>query len=1107
MTKKPSSADITSFLGSDIEYPWEEKFLTRLRRDLQQRGISALILANFNVRGASGQRQIDFWVLTDARLAHIELKTLSQSAPVTGHLNGPWLQDLGGGNVHEIDPNPCTQAHNGTYALSDMAVRLMRRGVVPEAKPFFRHIDTLVCVDPAIPPGSVLERHAHVAVVGYDELLDRLASPGPRPPWAPEHWEALIRELGLYPEEHDSPTARRRRESTESLTDYRQLFTERMSSDRPALVDVAFVVGEERSAAADIIERIAAGASVGLVGDSGMGKSHAASHIATELAVRGNLVIWLDCGEFSRGQFGTLLARSTAPFSTESAGQLAAHAGRVGDPRVVVLDGFNQCPPGLRTDLVKELGGFTLRFPSTILATSQNELPAELVDMTLWATKPEPSEREAILALYGVQQIPRVSEAFTTPFELATAAACEAQLGPDVTTVDLYDAYVRSLAPTEITRAGLRALATVLVDELRTSLRLSDATSILGGAAGLGMVPDQIDAVLSAPLLVVNQGHVRFSHELLVRFLAAEAVVLGAISGTELVGMLATPHRKELRWFATALERDPDRQSHLMAHFGNAELYISAARGEMGLATAEHVRAAVKGVLADAAFAAGSDDLILESSEDGPMAFFSKWTWPTQWSANELALLETAGTLLVEGHFFDEVADLFDRTDDRFCTEIQTLEAAGSKQPITAMVSALVGGWPASPFGATTVIKAAEHNRWGKAKDHTVVSRLFAGAHSRSWSRFYLCACICGSEEATAEPTLLPRLVRAAWDAKGYHLRLHALMAVHMCGGSLDEDTCNEMDGLLSSLETSHLFLRSTIVEAAAAIGRLGTSPPTAEQLADHIRTEVLGMDDGPDAWRTASGVCSSQWEPENIVGPYYEAVHSLDESETFELCRRAAQEVDGVNPSWPMEQLCYRTPTEDPAQDEQLRLVFTAAALGPPAPHGMIDENIDSHMTAVRGLGRLGADLPPCDDSDPEWQAWHLIDQLVADTERDGVDSAPTWERIMIENPFAAVDVLLCLRFAGGMARVDRQDDANVLRRLFRRFPGELRLLFEWCLQHLGTAPEPVRTSFGQTRESFIISGLGTLGDASTAEMLKPYLAEPALARHVVEAIRQLQE
>jgi hypothetical protein len=225
------------------------------------------------------------------------------------------------------------------------------------------------------------------------------------------------------------------------------------------------------------------------------------------------------------------------------------------------------------------------------------------------------------------------------------------------------------------------------------------------------------------------------------------------------------------------------------------------------------------------------------------------------------------------------------------------------------------------------------------------------------------------------------------------------------------------------------------------------------------------------------------------------------------ELCLRAAQDVDGVSRSWPMEQLCYRTPTGDPVQDERLRHMFAAAAVGPPAAHGMIDENIDSHVTAVRGLGRLGADLPSCENSDPEWQAFHLVDQLVADTERAEVHSGPTWDLIMDGNPFAVVDVLLSLRFAGGMARVDRQDDAHVLRRLFTRFPVELHGLFVWCLQHLGAAPDLVRTSYGETREGFIFSGLGALGDGNTAEMLKPYLADPALARHAVEAIRQLQK
>jgi len=50
--------------------------------------------------------QSSLFVRTDFRLTHVELKTLSQSAPVRSRINGPWIQDLGGSHSHEIKPDP-----------------------------------------------------------------------------------------------------------------------------------------------------------------------------------------------------------------------------------------------------------------------------------------------------------------------------------------------------------------------------------------------------------------------------------------------------------------------------------------------------------------------------------------------------------------------------------------------------------------------------------------------------------------------------------------------------------------------------------------------------------------------------------------------------------------------------------------------------------------------------------------------------------------------------------------------------------------------------------------------------------------------------------------
>ena len=1108
MNTQSAHNDITVYLGSDFEHLHEERFLNRLRNDLRGRGARALIIANFNVRGRSGQRQIDFLICTNFRLVHVELKTLNPSAPVRGRLNGPWIQDLGGDRSHEITPNPYTQTVHGSYAISDMVTKMAGLGQVPPPRRrFYQDIDKVLCIDPDVPAGSELERHQYVDVIGYQQLLDRLSIKGPQPHWTDAHWDAFLRALGVYPAEHDTPSERRRRRGTEVLGDYRRRFIDQMGEGLRDLVDVGFAgaaAGADDATFEAVLGQLEDGRSIGLVGASGWGKSHVARHAAVRASEGGALVFWIRCGEYSTGRFATLLARSAAPFSTDTAGELAGHAGLVGARRLLVLDGFNECPPTMRADLAGEVGSFLLRFPSSVLVTSQIDPPSPLVDATFRAKLPDARQREAMLLAHGARNPKRVSDAFRSAFELTVAASCEAELAPDATRADLFDAYLRELAPSEVVRAGLRALALATIDQLRTSLPIGVASSVLGGAAGLGMAPDQVDAVMASQMLVVTQGRVRFTHELHARFLAAEALVRLSSTGVALAAELAKPGRAELAWFAICLEGDPERRAAALTTLGDDKLWSSAARGEMGYSAAETARAAIRGVLADAAFAVGTDELTLEEA-DGP--FFPTWRRGPAWNANEGALLGVAGELLGEGLFIEDVANLLDRTDERLQREADELRSAGSTAPITAVVSSLVGSrTDATPLGANLVLTAARLCGFGN-RAPVAAARLVAGAGPRSWSRLFVACEIVGLEDVAREPGLLGSLVAASWNASGYHLRLAAIMAVHRCGRSLDEERRAEMAELLGTLRTDHPFLQSAIVEAYAALDHLGVTLPTVEQLAEMIRTEVLAMDDGPEAWRLAAGICAQQWEPDDIVGPYYEAVRSLPEEDRFRLYVRAAQFDDGYNRGWVLDQLCHLAPTGIAEDDDVLRRIFVGATRRPPNPHGLIDDNVDAHVFSARGLGRLGVEFPGDPDADDETRAWHLVDSLIVSLECGADVPAECWVAIREELPWLVSEVLFILRFAGRRSSTDRQQDSCVLSRLMAAFGIELRRLFEWEVAHLVEMPEPRRSPIGDTHQGFVIRSLGSLGDGATVEAIRPFLSDLKLGRDAVLAIRSLQE
>lgn len=273
------------FLGDPIEDDDEQRVLNRLRADLSRLGVPARIYANFIATGKQ-QRQVDLLVLTPGRCTQVEVKNLDLNLPLIGQANGPWCQVLPDGQERQLDRNYFRQAIETTYAVSDVMRTLARRGDVPADGQFYRHVDTVVCLYPDIPARSNLDRFEHVSVIGYDQLADRLAAPGPRPRWDGSHWDAFARHLGLYRESRESPAELARRASLAVVDDYRHRFTASMQLNLHEFVPVTAKVDEAATASPlnAIVAAAVAGGTVTVTGPSGGGKSHAARHAALALA-------------------------------------------------------------------------------------------------------------------------------------------------------------------------------------------------------------------------------------------------------------------------------------------------------------------------------------------------------------------------------------------------------------------------------------------------------------------------------------------------------------------------------------------------------------------------------------------------------------------------------------------------------------------------------------------------------------------------------------------------------------------------------------------------------------------------------------------------------
>lgn len=1097
---------ISLFVGDEVTDPGEQRLISRLRRDLAGRGVSTTLYANFFPSPRAGQ--VDLLVRTPCRTAYVEIKTLNPDYPVFGRPNGHWEQQLLDGSRRSLGKNAAKQALDGTWAIGDTMRALARTGAVRDSD-FKRHVDTLVAIWERIPTGSDIEAPAHVNVVGYAEFLDRLTEPGPAIDWNDDEWDAFARYLGLFQPESESLANRQRCAAADAITDYRLRAQVSFSAELGPIVDLGADGPTGHLGLADIGGLVADAGIVALVGPSGSGKSLAGLHVAVSHCEAGRLVIRIRAGEYEKGRFSNLLARAMAPFSKEPWGDLSRSAPAAGIPLTVVLDGLNECPPDLRPELLDQLRAFLNRYPSGVLVTStERSGVAEILGATiLLPTAPDDVTRRELLYAHGAKRADRISAQFQTPYELSITAQCESELEDDSMLADLHAAYIRRFAPSEQLRSGLRALATLLHEKLRSSLPLLEATTVLHSRA-LGLTPSEVDRVLACSLLEVGRQRIGFRHELLGQFLAAEDLVHSAASGADLGRRLGAPANVVLANSALAIEADAHRTYEALENLADTGLLLAGLDGQYGAEVAQFVGERVRDVLNRGIAATDADRVILRAE-----SWFGRWEPEVPWTPIEQALLAVAGQALLQEHFVDEVCELVDRTDAVCRRSASLLKADGFDSPISMVIAntysqvrpadgrGLAASYVVTAFELTLMTRHLRRD--GPAAR---LARRFAAAKgSYPWGRLYL-AFLSVDPRVPQDQANFASLLRRSWDIGGYHLQLEALRAAELFAGS-DEPYRTEILDVVNGLQASHWGLQNSLIEVLSAFGEIdrGVKP---EDLREEIR-DVLAHSDTSEARQAAAGIVSNQFEDENIVGPYWEAIAGLTSTEKVRLLTMAANGSDitmSMFLDWTLDELSALVPTGDPSLDRMSKATFGAFLNGPPSDSVMPTEAANACLAAIRGWAKFDNALPPAtDELNDEERSWRLVAGLLLGLERDDavVDPGETW-RLLHQDRRTTIVTLSTLE--GAAYRSAFKERRPALHHLYEAYTAELRHLLEWALDHLESVPtQHVRRRGGP--DHFVIRALGHVGDLGTAERLRIHTLDPDAGTTAVAAIRYIHQ
>jgi hypothetical protein len=1087
-------------LGDEFDHDTERLFLQKLRRDLTERSIDALIFANFRTPGRS-QRQVDFLIVTDRRCVHLELKSLRPDLPLVGPVNGHWEQVRGNGSRKNLG-NYYAQANGTRMAISDSMRGAATELPIPSVERFYTHFDCVLCIDPEVPPGSKIETARYVTVAGYSAMVNRLQEPGPRPPWNDGHWDAFSRYLSTYPESDDEPGVRRRQSAEDVVDDYIASFVATHKNLHERVPTEAVIDGEFCDL--EKLPRRSAGSTIAIVAPSGWGKTHLAQHTAVQLSTSRELVIWTRADEYVANDLSRLLARAIAPYTTQRVMALLAAAGEAGRSITIFLDNFSGCPPTLQPRLIENLAAFRLRTPSAALIVTATSLPEHFGPgevTTVELLRPGAEMRQTILESHGLPPGATVGQAFQTPYELKLAALCFGELTPTASQTDLLDVYIRRASGKAAIRRGLRHLAGAMDAAIRMSLTSREAQQLLERA---GCDSELVDEVLASQLISHHQGRVRFVHELIGRLLAADHLVHSTDSGTELAQALKEHSRRDLREHALRLETDAARCVEALLGLAEVDLFTMAARGGMGPDVDGEITRLVKTALDEAL----AEDGMLCDTDGTDM--FTPWTITNARPAANTAMLQAAAQLMPSDRFLPQLRAVLDHTDSICRREMQRQKMAGQVAPISLVVASTYGS-PLSyrflPAGGI-ITRALDHylmDHLTRQPPRPLVNELLREPPAPGWGRVYAAALIARFWRHPEDLAAIPALLEHAWRLGGYHLQLISLYAAQSGLRDLhDPQRARTIELLHQYLdETTAPGVSNTLVEILAGLGEI--RPTTSVQSIQGSVEVILEEDQlDPYTWDRANGVVSSMFEDERIIGPYYEAISALDSKPRAVLFALAVRsERCEMNRSWVITQLVELAATV-PAAAGVARAAVLAEARAVPKSTPMAQFRVEAHVEAVRGWARVSKDLPGSEDevTDPYRSAWAAVDRLIFAACRDSAPSAQidsAWQ-LLRTTPGEALDVLYDL------SRTNNSGDGTwPLAQFVDRWSDQLRELVTWGFYNRTTLPR-FRHSWASDQQQFIVSTLAAVGDEHSLRLLRSVRGDPDIAAPVVDAIRMLE-
>lgn len=1095
---------ITVFIGSPIEHESERTVLLELLRLLEMSRETATIMVNINLKG----RQLDIVVGTDRLTLVLEVK--ASTVPLSGTTNGPWTAHTRSGRSRTTG-NAYSQALGEKNSLRDAL-----RDFLGEIEGY---PGAHVVFVPELATGSKLSFDFKVTYGGIDELATQLAARSELR-CTNDQWRAFAVRHSLEQVFNlASALDPRSLDAQRTLARYIAAFT---ATYAPAeaeykvdlydvdgeLVDLPFIKHLVQEARTDLL----------IQGPSGCGKSLLSVVLANQLCAKDVIPIIVE-GKLFEGQLGLALDREAALLDVPSTKKLLAAVRTLSRPIAIIVDGYNECPPGLRFKLIRALRAASIMYDAAIIVSSQIEIdrPDLLPLRKVTASVPSHDLKVKIAALDAA------SAELLTPLLQTITSGIEAsiigQMGREVNRVTsrsaLFDGFVRR-------RLGARAsegvtllccVAELLFERMTFSLSTREVDRILVRER-LGV--DVLQEVFQARLLVLRGESVTFVHEMYLNAFAAESIVRHANSDFDtLTRAFALPRFSELRSFVAGAIEDRELLARLISATTDAQLLKASMNGECGDDAKWFVTQGLSSIMRKLRSEVETVRFFIAPDKLWKMGVEPSSC--TAWTEHERAMLSTLPAALALDKYSKELLDILRLLDQKLDGERARLRGEAIEKGFMqlrtslfatayifgqgdlgiSLVMSVLHSFGAEFFSQHAELQASLRYIWLNAA--TPGQIYFALALSRGAYRLERDILNLAVDQT------LPLLAIERWKYLPYHVQLELMYFVQFFPRddiALREKLSKVLESLLPALNP---LLVSTAFEALSGLGAMDDEISGHEV---HVRlqvTEVLSSPSVEGAAKIAWEIYSCQFD-HPFDSAYINVVDDLSKEQRLTLMRLACM---GAS-----EYSLFLGSLMDELAGEGDALAATAISRWArlPDPTTPIRQNaIEVYFSALMALGKLQSDLPvescpmglgPREDT---MSACGMIYYWLQRRTCEAAEAEPPVAaalEVLSVNPSHAIGVLCEISQS-----IIGSDPRGML--LVTAFPARMVMLARAALQRDGPMEGYFSGPhfFGRSdAERFAISMIGSYGGTEDLPLLRTFVDQADLSGSARKALAAIE-